>query len=300
MPIKTIEEEIKEAEGLKAKLYEDINALEDRRSGLRNEISIAIDEAQRASELKHEKRMTELEKDYAAKNSAILAREKYLDDYMVRLDAQKLKQDSKEKEIVAKDKVISDAEGEFKKLKEAALKEIEDAKAQVDKRYNLAIEKEATISTKDKMIVDKETRLNSQEIEIQAAQDKLQVTLDAIEDEKNVNIKALQEITDKLAAIERENVVMRSILDGIEREKAELAKLSVYKDDIVKLQEEQAKLTAKQAETKRFSQQVEARDVAVTERETSAVEKEKYLIIKDREVAAKTEILRKLRAGENA
>jgi hypothetical protein len=287
-------------EQIKAKLIEDINELEKRRSNLTNEIKSKIDESEKLSDQEHATRMDKLEKEFETKRAELSSREKYLDDYMMRLDKQSISQKGIEKNLSDREERLSIMEKEFFTAKENAVKEINSVRAQVEKHVALIGGREEVIATREATLNAKDIRLNTREIELQNAQEKLDDTIKSIEKEKSSLLEISKENQVKLDAVIEEKNIIKSMLDDLEKQKEEISKLSVYKDDLAKIQEEQKILDKKSIEVKAFSRQVEARDVAVTEREKSAEEKAKYQMIKEREIDAKIVILKKLRETTDA
>lgn len=295
-----INRQIEEAKNTLQKLNSDIVELEARRSNIKNEIASIIDEATSKQDKEYALKLEKLEKERSAWEIKNKEREKYLDDYMVRLDKQNITISEREKIVSAKENIIAQAEVEFNSDKEKVIKQLEGQRQSLEAKDKSLDDARIKLMIKEKELNDKDTIINGKELSNQAALEKIQAERDALESRITVNNELTKRNEKVLEDIKKEKKIFNDILDDINKQKEELTKLSVYKDDLVKLQSEKEEFEKQQKSYKIFSKQVEARDIAVRERETTATEKEKYLIIKEREVQQKIEVLNKIRQSQNA
>jgi hypothetical protein len=300
MPTKTPEEIQKEHENRIAQLRYEISDLEKVRNDLTNEIKKQREEAQAKSDKEHSERMERLEGIYQKKKTEQDATQKYLDDYMVRLDNKAVEQKKEQERLIAKENDLNLREASIDSLNRKLASDIRDANTQFAKDLKGIQDKALAQSEKDEAQDLREKNLNEKEQSFENSKTIIDAKIaeNAAILAKNEGI--LTDISEKEINIQKENAEMKSILEDIQKEREEVAKLSVYKDDLAKFEIEKKSLEALRASTKVYSKQVEERDKAVIERETSATEKEKYLTIKEREVSGKIAILQKLRAEPNA
>ena len=295
----TIEEQTKEAENRIKKLYEDIAELESERSGIQNELTALREAEKKKSDEAHLVRMAQLEETYHKKQVEQDTKQKYLDDYMVRLD-------KKEMELTVLDKSLKDRENnlameksDFEIQKNMVISKISDEERIREKAKRLNEEEAKRLATL-KSEIDKSK--DSQEItlsEINARYEALSKKEADIQVILAQNEKILENVSEKERSIKEESEFIKETLDAIDLKKQELIKLSAIKDDLLKLDNERQSFEQEKAKLLKLSKDVESRDNAVTERETTSTEKEKYLMLREREVDGKIALLRKIRAGDN-
>ena len=266
-----------------------------RLSDIQNEITNRIASAEKAVEEKLTARMVQLEHNYQKKDEELIKKQKYLDDYMVRIDA---------KDMEASAKVVTVAK------REEAVKETSDKLALDMAKFNTTLNDADNL--REKQLQELSARAGAQ-IEKDKAQDLREKNLDDREASFEATSKSLDskisesnailaknegilaQINAKKSSIDAETQSIKESLDAIEKEKQNLIQLSAIKDDIQKFEDEKAKFEKEKADVIQLSKNVEMRDKKVTEREITATEKEKYLILRDKEVQAKLDTLKKIR-----
>jgi len=297
---KTLEEQIKAQEDTLKQVRLETDVQQERLSKIQNEISARLIEADKISDNKYNVRLAQLEGAYNKKKLEQEKNQVYLDDYMVRLDNKAVEQKKEQERLVAKENDLNLREASIDSSNRKLASDIRDANTQFAKDLKGIQDKALAQSEKDEAQDLREKNLNEKEQSFENSKTIIDAKIaeDAAILAKNEGV--LVAISEKETNIQRETAEMKSILEDIQKEREEVAKLSVYKDDLAKFEIEKKSLEALRASTKVYSKQVEERDKIVTERETSATEKEKYLTIKEREVSGKIAILQKLRAEPNA
>lgn len=296
----TIEEQIKESERILAKLREDITELQAEKSNKQNKIKEALDAAKEKSDKEHAARMEKLEQDYRKKFSALEERTKYLDEYNFRINERAGALTPKERLNAEKEKVLETGKEEFIKQKEETIKKLQDIKKGIDKETEKINARKNSLDAREKEQKENNIILNGLQLSIDNQRQELEGRVAEINGLLEKNKQLLAENTEKLSFIEEESKNIKKNLEAMQQEKANLIKMSAWKDDLEKIEKERASLEAKQKELKKYSKQIEARDIAVKESEITNKEKERFLALLEREVNKKIAILRKLRQGQDA
>ena len=291
---------MKEGESIITKLYDDIGVKQIELANIQKKIDIEVNKAKLTSDALHSSRMEQLEHEYEKKRKAQEDQQKYLDDYMMRLNVLQATIASETRVFESKVTIFEDAEKKFRAEKEVAIADVVSRKkANDDERARLEAEA-IRISNAEAAFADREIDIVSKQ---NALSGRLQSVVDREDDlhEKVIdNNEVLCEISRKEESIKQESDIIKKNLDAITVEKDKLKTLEVVKSEVVEVENAKKRIESANAKLQTRSDMIEARQKNVEERETTAKEKERYLLIKEREVKEKIGVLQKIRQGENA
>lgn len=294
----TLEEQIKIGEDILQQVRDDIVTNEARLSNIQNEIAERVLVAEKAVEEQFTARMVQLEHDYQKKKEEQDKRQAYLDDYMVRLD-------TKDMEASAKEVSITKREETLKETSNRLASDIAKFNSTLNDADNTREKQIMELSARAKAQIEKDQAQDLREKNLNEREASFEVTCIKIENKisENKAILAqnetiLAEINTKKISIDTEVQAIKESLDSIEKEKQNLIQLSAIKDDIQKFEDEKKAFEKHKVDILQISKSVEARDKLVTEKETTAAEKEKYQAIRERQIQGKIEILQKIRQGD--
>lgn len=282
-------------------LEEKVAELSKARSGLENEIIKAHKDYKAKLDSEFTSKSARLDVEYEQKTAKQAEQQKYLDDYLVRLDKQNMEQKAREDSIATKEKLFASDVEVFNKNREAAIKEIEDRRKAID-------QDKLTIQTADNGLriqamaqANERINLDTKILNIESAQLKLDEQKKQLDKDIATNYEIMAAISHEKDLVIEEKTAINVILDQIHVEKKSIIELAAYKDDLEKFEAEKSELETTKEELKKRTKSLIALEASMSEREKAAVEKEKYLMIKERELKAdldkKIEILNKLRQG---
>lgn len=283
-------------------LEEKVEELQKVRGGLENEIASARVSYKAKLDEEHSKRMAELATEYQEHGKKQDEQQKYLDNYLIRLDKQAEEQKAVAKGQADREAALEKQESEFTAKKEYAVGQLQDQQAALDKKEKLLESREQAVSLTTSSQIKDRSELDAKAAAIEKEKERI-----AIDTRKEMEIgarnQALYDDAQKaLARVEEEKKSLQEVLADIEAKKKDLIALSVYKDELVKIQQAQAELELKEKSVFDKARLIDKREISVLERETAMSEKEKYLEIKERDVTRlmdkKIAILEKLRKGE--
>lgn len=296
----TLEEKIKIAENTLKQVNGDIVTNQARLSGIQNEIARLIKNAELALEDKAIARMVQLDREQAKRKETQDKQQKYLDDYMVRIDAKDAEASAKVIDVSRREENVREVSDRLKIDIEQFNKNLNDAETAREKQ--LLSLNATTIGQleKDKAQDLREKNLGEREASFEA-------TLKTIEDKITENTHILAKVEETLdevrtvkISISEESRVIKENLDIMQKEKQAIIQLSAIKDDIAKFETVKAKFEEERAGILQLSKNIEARDKVVAEKEITASEKEKYQSIRERQIQSKIDLLQKLRTGEKS
>ena len=279
-----------------------VEELSKERSSLERDISQSNKEVKAKLEAEYADKLKRMKDDFDARAEKQAQQQKYLDEYLVRLDKQA--GELKDKEILLTSKVNAfnvDLQ-KFTDTRESALREVENKLSDITMcRKNIeAGENNLKISA----LAQNNERLNldTKALNIETARLRLVQKEEELNGLITTNGNILSDIQHERGLIEEEKSAVKELLEQIQKEKAGIESMSAYKDDIVALEAEKKELEAKKAEMIKASSAMTKREATILEREQASSEKERYLDVKERElkrdIDKKIEILTKLRAGE--
>jgi hypothetical protein len=278
----------------------DIIIYQARLSNIQNEIADKIRLAEKALEEKYNAKSEQLEREYSKKKDEQAKQQKYLDDYMIRLDAKDSENLKKEESLSKRETDLKGNEDTFNIAKNKFNQILNDSENAYNKKLSILNEKERVQIEKDQAQDLREKNLNDKEASFEAISKNLDDKISEDKDILSKNEAILEAIKTEKTLVLEESKVIRENLDTMQKEKQSIIQLSAIKNDIQKFEEEKEKFSKEKAETLQLSKNVETRDKAVTERETTANEKDKYQAIRERQIQDKLDILKKIRSGENA
>jgi chromosome segregation ATPase len=293
-----IEEQIKEAENTLTKLREDIIALEDRRSKLQNEVNFIIEEAKDKAEEEYKARIVKYDAHIEKRSQEIEAKQRYLDKYNMELEDKKTDAEVTKnylEGLSAKNQIDL---SNFQAQRDVDLAKLRDLIKELDGKKIALDTAVKQLESKSKELDVREISVNTQELSIGTAVQRNQDKILEADRKKREAENVLVEIAEKEESIRQEGELIKGLLDDIQKKNEEAIRLSAYKDDVAKLEAERDALAKENARILAYSKQVEARDTVVREKEETASEKEKYLLLKERTVDGKIDTLKKIRAGQ--
>lgn len=296
--------QITDLEGQVTFLQQRITSLSTERSNLEVEISQTNKAVKAKLDSDYDAKVKALESEYKVKSDKQLEQQKYLDEYLVRLDKQSDDIKEQNKALTSKIETFNADVQRFAETKESALSDIADKMKEVERK----ISEMSAISVSLKEVSDAHV---TERINLDAKISKIEEDGKALsEKEKTVselietNGLVLGSIMNEKEAVIKEKAALKEVLDSIQKEKEEAVVLSIYKDELKKIQDTKTELEEKRKVILANAALVDKREASVAEREEAATDKEKYLEIKERDVIREMDkriaIIKKLKEGDNA
>ena len=280
-------------------LESDIAELQKQKSELTSYLEQEVKQYRASLEAEYMAKNSKLDRESDKKEKAQVEKQKYLDDYLFRLDKREQEIAAKGIEIEDKRKALEDDVARMNKEKEIVLTNVLSREAAVSRQSLEVDAKIRDIVVRETALLGKSAELDNRDFNITEREKSIDGDLEDVDARRKENAATLAQIMEKEKALEDKRAVITKMLEDIKAENNKLSDLSAMHEEYKKFLDEKKVFEEQRAMWLKESLRVEKLSNDTKERELSVTERERLLTIKNMELDKKISVLNELRAKTN-